>query len=680
MAFNKNDLYLASGTGQLINSWTDPVYKFDSSSFYNWEEDNLPIYDLEDRDDLLHEMAGYPASATAPSIMLTVSDCGIDNKKIFGSVSSAVEALPNTIRQPVIIEVCVSGQLGDLRLENKEIVASAGGIEIINRGFGKILCGSSTSPSSTVVNTENGTSDGSSVYILESEDTSNTLTDTISVGLDEYVGSKHPDTYTFWNSFGRAFALAPEVQKAGTGSVRGIAATVKFSDTAGTYLTSTNDQFQFEYYQDNSSPTQDIVIRNPANLATLFERTDFGINTPNRAVGFIYNNCFSNVSIKNCSGKVFLRGFCVDGADRADITSTGSQRTNRGFDIVNSEVVVENCTATRCKEAGLHIDNSEVTLNRGFLALNNYELVDDAGFLDGRNTARKTPGMKAINSSVTLSAATEDAHGLPVDSPYQFTRNTVGIDLVNSVIKTPDGYKNGKDTAGNTLLTAEVHGSQTIYLQTSLNTDTGLKARGSTIQIGSAMSSYQNNVGVELVNSKLATAMFSIDHNQEDGLRATNSVFNYNKNAERLTPSVGYQSYFQQNGQHVTLNNSQFIPTEVSGVYSKYNRLFFDGNFGIDGFFGAEDPEINGNTASVRPAVHVSNNSYMNAVSTGSRVLEDGTIRRFRPSPGSAFRVDGGSTLDLNGTGDYVTNIIGPNGSFPATGGCWCLRWRWLYS
>jgi len=63
MAFQPTDLYLPSGTGTLINNWVDPVYKFDSSSFYNWEQDNLPIYDLEDRDDYLYEMAGYPTSA-----------------------------------------------------------------------------------------------------------------------------------------------------------------------------------------------------------------------------------------------------------------------------------------------------------------------------------------------------------------------------------------------------------------------------------------------------------------------------------------------------------------------------------------------------------------------------------------------------------------------------------------
>ena len=198
MAFNQDDLYLTSGTGQLINNWVDPVYKFDSSSFYNWEQDNLPIYDLEDRDDYLWEMAGFPASATAPSVMLTVSDCGIDNKKVFGSLSGAVEALPNTLRQPYIIEVCVSGELGDLRLENKEIVASGGGLEIINRGFAKVMCGSSAGLAVSAAGTVGSVS---AITTFSSIDTSNAISDAFCVGSQVRVGNKHTTPFTFFSEF-----------------------------------------------------------------------------------------------------------------------------------------------------------------------------------------------------------------------------------------------------------------------------------------------------------------------------------------------------------------------------------------------------------------------------------------------------------------------------------------------
>ena len=672
MAFIQNDLYLASGTGQLINSWVDPVYKFDSSSFYNWEQDNLPIYDLEDRDDFLHEMAGYPASA-APSIMLTVSDCGVDNKKVFATVSGALEALPNTIRQPVIIEVCVSGQLGDLRLENKECVASGGGIEIINRGFGKMLSGDTATPSGIVYNTELGAADGSAIYIASSLDTSNTLKDTISVGLQVRVGNKHATTDTFWNSFGRRFVMTPEWSKAADTGNRGISVTSKFLDVNA--MGSTLNQFAFTTYQDNSV-SSDIIIKNPTTSTTV-TRPNFGYTTSpgtgnNRATGFIYNNCLSKVSVKNCSGKIYIRGFCVDGATAATITGSGSQRTGVGFDIEGSDVVLENCTATRCTDAGAKINNSNVILNRGFLAYHNYELQNlDGGYLNTKNPNKMTAGLMAVNSNITLSAAHDDDLGLPIDSPFTCTRNMIGVDLDNSRLETPFGYRFGTNTAG--VDAVETLGSQTLFMQTSLNVHEGIRATQSVIENSGYLSSYMNKIGVSLTDSTLRTAEMSIDHNEYAGLESTNSTYNYNHNAQLITRTgpLTTQTRFDTNGQHVNLDGSQFVPTQVSGMDSSYGRLSFNGVFQVDG-----KVVIN----SVVPSVHINNSSYMNAVGSNNFLLNSaigsaaGTPSPyFRPTFGAAYSVDNGSTLDLNGMNTFATNIVGPRHlefQQPAAGVC----------
>ena len=296
MPFLHDDLYLASSTGQVINNWVDPVYKFDSSSFYNWEQDNLPIYDLEDRDDVLHEMAGSPG--TAPSgIMLAVSDCGIDNKKVFGTLSGALEALPNTIRSPVIIEVCTSGQLGDLRLENKEISPSGGGLEIINRGFAKFLAGSGT-PSSMVSSTETGASDGSSVIMVSSYDASQTMSSTFSVGLSGVgMGSKSvADQFLFWSVFNRAFLAPPEWSNDSATSTRTVTMSSKFNDTGGYtgggFITNSHGGFMVAPYSDNSVSSDivilcilSIVLANLTSSAAkvAFEPTDS--SNPKKALG-----------------------------------------------------------------------------------------------------------------------------------------------------------------------------------------------------------------------------------------------------------------------------------------------------------------------------------------------------------------------------------------------------------
>ena len=72
MVFKRQDIYTSSGTVMLQNSWTPYVAKYDTSSFYNWEQDNLPLYDLEERTYELWEQAGFPTSAV-PGLSLTVS-------------------------------------------------------------------------------------------------------------------------------------------------------------------------------------------------------------------------------------------------------------------------------------------------------------------------------------------------------------------------------------------------------------------------------------------------------------------------------------------------------------------------------------------------------------------------------------------------------------------------------
>ena len=658
MAFNQDDLYLTSGTGQLINNWVDPVYKFDSSSFYNWEQDNLPIYDLEDRDDYLWEMAGFPASSTAPTVMLTVSDCGIDNKKVFASLSGAVEALPNTLRQPYIIEVCVSGELGDLRLENKEIVASGGGLEIINRGFAKVMCGSSAglAVSAAMVNTN-----ASAITTFSSIDTSNTISDAFCVGSQVRVGNKHATPFTFFSQFNRTFVLPPEWSTAAGTSERTVAISTGFNDsgTISPVFSVTPNEFIVSPYTDNSA-SSDITLWNFSPISPLSNQRDVVAGgTSTRATGLLYANALSTVRVKNCSGKVYIRGFCVDGATQASLLTTGSQRTNIGYDIEGSDVVVENGTVTRCKHAGLQAVNSNVTLNRGFVATNNYELetVGGSEYLNQKKVSMQTPGMKAVNSNITLSSALTADYGCPIDSPFSFTRNMVGVELQNSQVVTPTDYRYGLNVAGETL--TEVYGSETIVLQTFLNVNEGILAKQSLIELGSRLASFQNKVGVRLEDSTCKVQEVTIDHNQEGGLVSKGSTFNYNKNAQAITRIGPFDplTNFQANGQHVNLNGSQFIPTTTSGMDTIYKRLLFNGNH-------QKIQTVGGAANSLVPAVEITNGSYMNAVcptSFGLVSITDSTQANYvTPTKGAAFSVTENSSLDLVGTESFATYVMGP--------------------
>ena len=96
--------------------------KYDTSSFYNWEQDNLPLYDLEERTYELWEQQGFPTSSV-PGLSLVVSADATSegfqlDSNVFPDVSSCVRALPKIIRFPVLIEVCNFGKLGKIEFHD----------------------------------------------------------------------------------------------------------------------------------------------------------------------------------------------------------------------------------------------------------------------------------------------------------------------------------------------------------------------------------------------------------------------------------------------------------------------------------------------------------------------------------------------------------------------------------
>ena len=284
-----------------------------------------------------------------------------------------------------------------------------------------------------------------------------------------------------------------------------------------------------EPYTDNSEHS-DIAVRNftQSTAGTAAQRPSIlgDVNNPPttaRVTGFIYNNALSHVTVKNCVGKVYIRGFCVDGADRADITTAGEQRTDIGFSIHNSDVVVENCTATRCRLAGISINNSNVVLNRGFIGSHNYALSTTSTHLDTKVDHYQTPGLKAYNSNVTLSSALTSLKGCAVDSPFIFSRNLRGVELTNSQIITPPKYEYGLTVEG--VVETEVYGSNTVVLQAFSNVKEGMLANNSVIDFDGRLAVFQNNNGLKLLNSTCKLAEVTIDHNQLGGLVMENCVF-----------------------------------------------------------------------------------------------------------------------------------------------------------
>tara|TARA_R110000782_G_scaffold102791_4_gene190153 strand:+ start:27609 stop:31043 length:3435 start_codon:yes stop_codon:yes gene_type:complete len=653
MPFPENDLYLASGVDQLINAYVDPVYKYDSSSFYNWEQDNLPLYDLEERDDLLFEMAGYPTSSMS-GMMLAVSCCGIDNKKIFGNIQDLVKALPNTIRFPIVVEVAASGQLGEMRLENIQFEGPTAGLEIINRGFAKVLSGSGA-PFSNI-----DTASVSAITVFESSDLSSTMTDSSAIGVSSTVWSTFTNANEYWDHFARAFVLPPEWAENVLDSEKTVDISTRFKDPGGTaFLTSTADKFSVETYIDNSV-NSDIQIVLPDTTATQRSTIATGVNA--RVVGMTYANTLSNLVINNCTGKIFLRGFCVDGASKAIITTDGTQRTEIGMAIKNSSVTLENCAVTRCSEAGAEIVNSNVVLNRGFIAYRNYKLEETTLHLDTKSTF-KTPGLKAVNSDIMLSSTVSESKGIPLDSPFCFSRNQVGVELHNSRVHNPKEFVAGADVDGGTGVTT-TWGLHTLTLQSFLNIEEGIKAVDSIVDFDQRISVFQNKTGISLHNSDMKIGEFTADFNQEIGVLAKNSTITYSKNGLRSSYTGGPfypQTSFDNNGQHINLINSTFDP-----LYVESGMLFESTRFGLKNNFKQVERSTKGTTEGkdTVPAVSLSKGSSMEAVCVKAQCYDvtgdSGVTKADTFRKGALFSVTEGSNLTLHGHKLDHTMLLGP--------------------
>ena len=106
-----------TGGGQTLSGYAFPdVHKFDASSFYNWEQDNLPVLDLEVRSNVLRQYLGL---TDVTGVTLTVSadaPKSASSLGVYQTVQDALEVVPRRLRFPLLIEICDFGNLGDLSL------------------------------------------------------------------------------------------------------------------------------------------------------------------------------------------------------------------------------------------------------------------------------------------------------------------------------------------------------------------------------------------------------------------------------------------------------------------------------------------------------------------------------------------------------------------------------------
>lgn len=693
--FLQNDSYTLSGNLSLYHSWTDKVTKFDSSAFYNWEQDNMPIYDLEERTYLLWEQMGFPTSAITGAVLTVSADASDQsmnyNRNIFRSLSSAVDALPQNITFPIIIEVANFGNLNDLILNNYKF-GPRGSLEIINRNFA--TCDSRVSSDYSQLKNSNkailksGTNpfgycnSVSSIRLDTAKYEASSVSSVLSIlghfndsqcgGISSKVFSSIKDARLPSNVNGfvsKAKYILESVNSLHCKSTLAINSAANYN--ADLY------QFDFTPYEPTGTGVDgyDVSTMDYLSNKSLIINDTQAFHPANQ---LFFGNKLSKVIISNCDGPIYLRNFFLDGE------GNGKTNNNNGVEISNSNnVYLENIVCTRYRKSGFLFNNSKITLLGGCVATRIYDFASDNKRLLGpwpttlptlnqlniNETLEKSKSAGLIaNSSDLLVSSTKqfysDKHFVKLQStlksgqtsytyaPYfnsnyifEFSNNTNGIILNNSKI-----------TGGDIPVTDVNHFYNNIEIDIYGNTNNGIELNNSQISLNGKLNIFENNYGIKANSSLFEIDKIYVKHNQSVGLDCFNSKLIYNKNLASYyqggaNVETDNATEFKLNGGNIVLDNSKFTPKQTSSMGNLYGPMILASSIGVNYTSGNQ-------LLSLIPAVVVKNNSYFDAISPYfSRDVEHTNSCK---SKGSELLVDNNSKAVIRGTKYFASRIFGP--------------------
>lgn len=634
MAFNALDIYTVDTGAERFNYWNPFVTKHDSKSFYNWEQDNLPLYDLDERTGYLWEKLGWPTSSI-PGLAMAVSSTIPTqlslSSNVFTSLQDAVDSLPLEISFPVLIEVAASGNLGSLRLENIKFTGN-GALEIVNRVFAEFE-GTSIS---NAIDQASGI-----VRIVESSEATAQIASTSSLYLGTTTSHLWPGGSDKWD--GMAFVAEHEP----TDFVRpDRCSTVIHNNVANSWITGGNyltpdAKDSNSIIGDGSVATLDWDSSSLNNAIELsrYAGYDGTLNAGGSVVGFMTNNHLESIKVTNCGGPIYIRGFTVD----------GKESTDWGINISNcNNVYLENCGVSRSQLGGLKADSSKIFLNRRFCSNRNY---------NSASRGYDNYGIYASNSELEV---TTDSYVPNDESLFSFQEQAYGIYLLNSTLK-GGSYSSQSDTT---------------WLKCSHSSKAGIKAVNSKVALRGFIDAYSNEVGIDLVSSELEIDGLICELNRMHGINSRDSHITYGINSSPPVGSFPTTSYtkdgiaygylvgFFANGMHLNLENSTYKPVRRENMHKTHWPVLYASHNGIS-VDRTENPVES--RSSILPAFRAVNSTaefIHSRISTANSHTDE---THFYPElyttqmPSFGVILDSyNSSVKFLGSGDYATVITGP--------------------
>lgn len=512
-------------------------YLHDASGYYNYEQDNIPLRRLISRTDLLHQFAGYPGDEDSKATTLVLSSTADEANGIFDNMTDIVKRIPQRLTFPLLIELADYGDLGSLNLRDITTFGN-GQLEIKNLLHGFEYNASATSVSSVngltdneqITNPTGATSTGNALVTVSSLDLTNGF-------MSQLIAASTSRGST--NVFDASLLSATDANRVANSTVFATVTNstdldidkLYFSKGAVQNSTYALDLTPYQGVYDNTIPTDDIAPRKDSgggdNLE--FDRTQISLDA---SVGIsVYGNFFRGVTLNNCNGSIKLTNVCVDGASGLDNTADAlSHNTSHGFDITNSEVILQNCASARNRINSYRVRNSDIFVAGNMYGYRSYQRETSKS----RTTSYESAGLYAENSNVIFA---DSALGITGDADFNrfhvmFAKSDYGIRLKKSVLEGGTKLQSGSvvPNAGDT-------DTQTSIIATFQNKKSGIFLDGSESTYFGRLNSFNNKRGLRCLNSTLTVNQFTFEDCENEGVFADASRIIYGYREDESTNS-----------------------------------------------------------------------------------------------------------------------------------------------
>ena len=546
------------GDGIIPLNW-DSVPKYDPSSFYNWEQDNVPLWSIEQRGDTLYRAMGYPGG-NPEGVTFTLSSTGNydESKAIYDSIDDIVERIPKRLKFPVLIEICTYGQLGHLDLANITCEGE-GKLEVRNKCFFQDVNASaaatedvSGSPADAAL------TDRKYVKTVYSPYASATMMNVSSTKLGlEFANA------TSWYDNARLFTMqGPDTDR----QANNITAYVASGGTTRSWKYAINGGFRIPHpydWRNDWGAGADTAIAGTAASAWGDATPWYGSATKDymvqkRALQYTtgqstlvgYGAYFSSISLKDCQGTVILRDILVDAGNAQNDYDGATGQVHRGeygLDIENSEVILDNVTSMRSAVGGFRATNSRVKITGHCMAYRNYTKT-------GKQPADRLQngvGFYSLNSDLEWDSTSYEDSRKYINL---FTKSKRGMDLRNSTVRggiawnetTLSAVPNGgsqlstqENRTVNGVSYVSMSGTGGDTLTTVINisdcNEHGLYSEGTDIDFNGRFNCYLNvGDGIRLRRSQAALPQFTSNNNAGWGISLEGSQLTYAGGSENF--------------------------------------------------------------------------------------------------------------------------------------------------